>query len=118
MELYVPIERPDRNFVTGRFLKGRVPHNKGKKMSDYLDEETIKKCKEAGLKNLKSNRNLGGWNKRAVVAIYDERVVGWFPSASEAARKVGVSSASIRNVCYGLRKRVCGFEWRYEDELG
>lgn len=33
-ELYIPIERPERNLVNGRFLKGHTPHNKGKKWAD------------------------------------------------------------------------------------
>lgn len=28
-ELYIPKDRPGRNFVNGRFLPGHVPHNKG-----------------------------------------------------------------------------------------
>lgn len=30
-ELYLPPEVPKRNAVTGRFMKGHVPHNKNKK---------------------------------------------------------------------------------------
>ena len=32
-ELYIPPERPERNLVNGRFLKGCTPHNKGKRMT-------------------------------------------------------------------------------------
>lgn len=31
-ELYIPPERFERDFITGRFLKGCVSHNKGRKM--------------------------------------------------------------------------------------
>lgn len=31
-ELYIPIERPTRNLVNGRFLKGHTPHNKGEEV--------------------------------------------------------------------------------------
>lgn len=34
-ELYIPIERPTRNLVNGRFLKGHTPHNN-------IDMKTIK----------------------------------------------------------------------------
>ena len=36
-ELYIPVERPTRNPINGRFLKGIAPHNKGK---------TMKRCRE------------------------------------------------------------------------
>ena len=31
-ELYIPPERFERDFITGRFLKGCVSRNKGRKM--------------------------------------------------------------------------------------
>ena len=44
-ELYIPIERPTRNLITGKFLKGHIPHNKGKKISDYMDLDKAEKIK-------------------------------------------------------------------------
>ena len=44
-ELYIPIERPERNLVNGRFLKGHTPHNKGKKWADYMDMRKAKRIK-------------------------------------------------------------------------
>lgn len=41
-ELYIPPERPERNLVNGRFLKGHTPHNKGKKWADYMDMRKAK----------------------------------------------------------------------------
>lgn len=114
MELYIPVERPTRNPINGRFLKGRTPHNKGKKMIDYLDEDTVKRMKEIGRANLKPNANFGGWNKKSVIALEGEKVVGWFPSAEEAARKVGVSPSAIRKVLYGKSKHAAGFKWEFD----
>ena len=46
-ELYIPIESPTRNLVNGRFLKGAVPHNKGKSM-----KYNSKKAKRRSVNNL------------------------------------------------------------------
>lgn len=114
MELYLPAERPSRNPTNGRFLKGRIPHNKGKKMTDYLDEETAKRLRAIGIANLKPNAKFAGWNKKAIIALEGEKVVGWFPSAEEAARKVGVSPSAIRKVLYGKSKHAAGFKWEFD----
>ena len=38
-ELYIPPERFERDFITGRFLKGCVSHNKGRKMVYHSKQE-------------------------------------------------------------------------------
>ena len=111
-ELYIPVERPQYNPVNGQFLKGHIPHNKGKKMEDYLDNQAIKRIKEAGIKNLKPNMNICGWNKKAVMALDDEdKILGWFSSAMDAERKTGICSRNINTVCNGKRKHAGGFKW-------
>lgn len=45
----------NRNAVNGRFLKGIIPHNKGKKWSDYIDGRKKRKM----LKGLELGRNQG-----------------------------------------------------------
>ena len=55
-ELYIPIERPTRNLVNGRFLKGHTPHNKGKKLK-FHSRWSKRRC----LKNLEKGR--GAWHK-------------------------------------------------------
>ena len=114
MELYIPPERPQRNLVNGQFLKGNSPFNKGKKWKDYMDEETYKKCKGIIAKNLKPNMNLGGWNKKAIVALDQEgNVLGWFESSEDAERKTGICAYNIRKACRGKRKTAGGFRWEY-----
>ena len=115
MELYIPKERPQYNPTNGQFLKGHIPFNKGKKASEYMTPEGLANSIRIGRKNLKPNKNLGGHNKKAVIAITDEgKVVGWFESAEDAGRKIGVSGSAIRNVCYGYRKKAGGFNWKYD----
>lgn len=90
MELYIPVERPQYNPTNGQFLKGHVPFNKGKKWTDYMDGRKARRIKRIAMKNLKPNMNIGGWNKKAVVAINDEgETVGWFSSAMDAEKKNG-----------------------------
>ena len=55
MELYIPIERPQYNPTNGQFLKGHVPHNKGKKWEDYMDMRKAKRIVRIAKQNLKPN---------------------------------------------------------------
>lgn len=50
-ELSLQPSRPTRNKLTGRFLKGLTPHNKGKHWGDYLSEESQRRMQK-GWKNL------------------------------------------------------------------
>ena len=57
------IERPKRNPITGRFLKGVAPHNKGKKWSDYMDgrkrNKVLKCLQRIGNPNLAGSAGCG-----------------------------------------------------------
>lgn len=111
MELYLPPKRPERN-KKGQFVKGLVPHNKGKNAKEYVSPESLVRM----LSTLKKGN--GGNNKKPVIAMDDTgEVVGWFESTVDAARKMGVTSASIRASIYGLCKHCKGFVWKYEEDL-
>lgn len=113
-ELYLPPERPQYNPVNGQFLKGHIPHNKGKKWSDYMDGRKAKRVKRIATKNLRPRMDIGGWNKKPIVALDDNNnIVAWFESASEAQRKTGIASPNIRKACLGERKHAGGFKWEY-----
>jgi hypothetical protein len=116
MELYLPPLRSNRNRPNGRFLKGCIPHNKGKKWADYMDMgkakgvlDNLKKYRQAG------NPKMYGWNKRKVIGIKDRKIVAVFESAEEAARKLSISASAIRNCCLGRSRRSLGVSWYYED---
>ena len=53
-ELYIPPERFERDLITGRFLKGCVSRNKGRKMVYHS-----KRSKARSIKNLSKGR--GGY---------------------------------------------------------
>lgn len=82
-ELYIPPERPERNLVNGRFLKGHTPHNKGKKWADYMDMRKAKRIKRIGVKNLVRNYRISGWNAKPVVAIKDDEPCGYFQEETD-----------------------------------
>lgn len=113
-ELYILPERPSRNPVNGRFLKGHTPHNKGKRWSDYMDMRKAKKIKRIGMKNLVRNYQIAGWNAKPVVAVENGEIAGIYPSASEAGRKMGICSRNIRSCYSGKRKSAGGYQWFLE----
>ncbi len=75
-ELSLQPARPTRNKVTGRFLPGNVPANKGKRWADYLSIESQREMAK-GWKNLNEHRSengkkSGGRNRKPIVAITDD----------------------------------------------
>jgi len=114
-ELYIPIERPQYNPTNGQFLKGHVPHNKGKKWREYMDMRKAGRIKRIGMKNLKPRMDIGGWNRKPVVALDDDgNILGWFSSSVDAEHKTGICARNIRRVCNGERKKAGGFRWEFE----
>ena len=104
-----------RNLQNGRFLKGHVPHNRGKKQSEWMDGRKIKKVRRIGLKNLegKGRMDLGGWNARKVVALREDGKPFVFSSAAAAARVTGLIGRNIIHCCQGKRKHCGKFRWYY-----
>lgn len=117
-ELYIPIERPTRNLVNGRFLKGAVPHNKGKSMKYHS-----KKAKRRSVNNLIKGRGAwhktgAGMNRKSVVAIKNRQLFGVFPSIQDASRATGISPSLISYICNKKpgKHKACGFEWFFEND--
>lgn len=96
----------------GQFLKGIVPHNKGKKWSEWMDENKQKKV----LKNLqrKGNPNIGGNNARKIIGIKNGKFCV-FESSKDAERKLSICARNIRTVCHGKRKFAGGMMWFFEE---
>jgi hypothetical protein len=117
-ELYIPIERPTRNLVNGRFLKGHTPHNKGKKLK-FHSRWSKRRC----LKNLEKGRSMphktgGGTNKKAVVAIKDGKLVGRYDSVISAGEKLNITASHISDVCLKKKghKTVRGYKMYFESD--
>ena len=102
-ELYIPPERFERDFITGRFLKGCVSRNKGRKMVYHS-----KRSKARSIKNLSKGRGAwhktgAGMNKKSVVLIKDEKLCGVFPSIQMAGKMIGVAPSLISAICRKVR---------------
>lgn len=117
MELYIAPKRLQNNPLTGRFLKGRVPFNKGKKWEDYMDMRKAKRIKRIGMMNLRPRMDIGGQNKRMVIGIKDGRIIGPFESAVKAAEKTKLIRRNIAHCCEGKRKHCGGIRWFYEADV-
>jgi hypothetical protein len=116
MELYIEPIRIKHNPLNGRFLKGHEPHNKGKKWEDYLDMRKAKRIKRIAIKNLKCNPNIGGWNKKQVIGIKENRIIGVFESATKAAERLKIQRRNIAHCCAGKRNKCGGIRWFFESD--
>lgn len=115
MELWVPKERPTRNVVTGRFLKGHTPSNKGRKWSEWMSKKSQLHAMK-GWKNLRPRMDIRGWNARPCIAVADDGRWWWFPSVSTAGNKTGIQTRNINSVCNKKRKHAGGFRWFFDDD--
>ena len=105
--------KPKIQRKNGRFVKGMIPHNKGKKWDEWMDGRKQKKV----LKNLEVRRKYGnpdlpGWNRKPIIAIKDGKEY-WFESATMAAKTLNIQRVNISKVIYGKRKRCGGFQFKY-----
>lgn len=112
MELHIGIERPERNKLTGRFLKGHKGH-KGKTWNDYIPQETQEKMREA----LKKNRGRGYvFPSKPVICVAENGKWSKFPSAKDASNVTGVTRVNIGLVCRKKRRTAGGFKWFFESD--
>ena len=109
MELYLePIYR-DRN-CKGQFNKGHRLRFGGRPCS----EETKKKLSEIMKKRIADGSTKMPHFQKAVIVIKDGRSVGHYPSATEMARRLGITKSIIIRVCLGIRKSYRGCNLFYE----
>lgn len=105
------------NRQNGQFLKGHIPHNKGKKWSEYMDMRKARRIIRIAKKNLQhGNPNIGGWNKKPVVMVTPKGNWVVFNSATEAAEKMGLIRRNISHCCEGKRNRCGGRWWFFFDD--
>ncbi len=103
---------------TGQFLKGHVPHNKGRHWSDYMSTRAMKRSAK-GWKNLElhrgeNGRKTGGRNRKKVVAVSDDGRWMMFGSLRDAWLWLGRGSRENVGRCCrsNALKRVCKHNWR------
>jgi hypothetical protein len=119
MELYIEPIRHNRNMKTGRFLKGHRPHNQGKRMNEYMTKSKIQNVKQNLHKGRgrKGPHKMSGWNKKSVIAIFENNIFGVFESSVEAARKLNLNDRNIRLCCEGKRKKCGKINWFFEKDV-
>ena len=113
-----------RNIVNGRFLKGHVPANKGKKWSDYMGKRAMKRAMK-GWQNVISHRpktrpDTAGRCRKQVIAVMDDGKWLWFPYVGAAAQWLGGGSRENIGRCCRQNelKRVCKHDWRPNQRKG
>ena len=102
-ELTLPPVWTGINKQTGRFLKGHVPANKGKKWSDYMGKRAQKRAAK-GWKNLiihrpKTRPDTAGRCRKQVIAVLDDGSWRVFSYLGSAAEWVGGSRENVRRCC-------------------
>lgn len=104
MELYIEPVRLYRNPKNGRFLKGLIPKNKGKKWDEYMSKDAQMRASK-GWVNLEKyrfaprDRTNAGRRKKKVVAVDDDGRWCVFDSIADAKRKTGFNRENIRRCC-------------------
>jgi len=103
-ELSLPPLRTGVNKLNGRFTKGHVPANKGKKWSDYMGKRAQKRAAK-GWKNLDLHRNKNGRPdtagrcRKKVVAVLDDGSWLVFSYLTPAAEWIGGSRENVGRCC-------------------
>ena len=100
--LNLPPARGQRDAMTGRFLKGCVPSNKGKKWSEYMGKRAQKRASR-GWKNIELYRCKGhpnsGRKKISVVAVNDDGRFQVFTSSAFAAKRIDGNYSNVLRCC-------------------
>lgn len=100
-ELTLPPVRPQRNPLTGRFLKGHVPANKGKKWDEFMPKRSQRRSAK-GWKNLEKHRvrpATAGRKPKQVVAATGDGKFYVFANTLKSAEWVGGNRYNIARCC-------------------
>lgn len=103
-ELVLPPVRTGVNRLNGRFTKGHVPANKGKKWSEYMGKRAQKRAAK-GWKNLDLHRNKNGRPdtagrcRKKVIAVMDDGSWLVFAYLMQAAEWIGGSRENVGRCC-------------------
>lgn len=100
-DLYIEPEWTGRNRVNGRFLKGHVPANKGKKWNEFMSKRSQKRSAK-GWSNLDKYRvrpATAGRPKKPVIALTDDGDFICFPFVGAAAKWCGGFRENVARCC-------------------
>ena len=108
-ELTFSQERPKRNLVNGRFLKGCTPHNKGKTWDETMSDEGKEKAKK-GWSNVGRQWVRGensGRPRKAVIAIVEGRPK-YIKDIATAGKLINGRMGNVQRCCVENKKN--GYE--------
>ena len=113
-----PVIDSSRNPINGRFIKGRPSFNKGRKWTEYMNEEQLKVAYARWEKNRThaGNMNLGGWNKKPIIAMRGHQYFV-YDSSCDAGRRLGINARNIRYCAERKRNHAGGLKWFYLDDI-
>ena len=106
-----------RSLEGGRFKKGHVPWNKGRKGWTTDDPEKRKAALENMKLGQKGHHSRGGDYCAKPVVCYDAdgAYLACFHSITHAALAMGIERRNIAFVCAGRRNLAGGYQWRYAE---
>ena len=116
-ELTLPPVWTGINKQNGRFLKGHVPANKGKRWSDYMGKRAMKRAMK-GWQNVISHRpktrpDTAGRCRKQVVGVMDDGRWLVFDYVGAAARWLGGSRENVGRCCrLNQSRKECKHSWR------
>lgn len=113
-ELYINPDYVEKRYnpITGRFIKGHIPINKGKKMNDEIKEKIKHTFFKKGNKSIRKYRHgLCISSKKIEMIMKDNKIVRGFCSIGEAAFLTGIQRRNIGKVIKGEREYAGGFKW-------
>ena len=116
-ELTLPPAYSGINRKNGRFMKGHVPFNKGKRWTEYMGKRAMKRAAKGWI-NVVINRpkerpDTAGRCRKPVIAVTDDGRWFYFPYAGEAARWIGGTRSNVGRCCRANQARkVCKHNWR------
>ena len=102
-ELYLPPDRLGNNPINGQFNKGHIPHNKGRKWSEWVGKRAQKRMMK-GWANLDKYRpttrpDNAGRCRKEVIAVRDDGTWCCLPFVGAAGEWIGGNRENVRRCC-------------------
>jgi len=128
-ELYIE-KQPQYNRLTGCFIKGHMPFNKGIPQELWMDGRKIKRVRKyLELGRIKGNSTMAGHNRKQIVGIKDGILIA-YKSSVDAERilrgkGIRINARNINSVCnekkckvgkYNyIRRYAGGYRWFFAE---
>lgn len=108
-ELTLAPVRPQRNAVTGRFMKGHIPANKGRKWNEWASKRSQKKMQK-GWVNLITHRpkkraDTAGRCRKPIIAVREDGRFMFFKDSFVAGQWCGGRRENVNRCCRDNQQR-------------